>query len=160
GSNRVRTWWQRVLVSFAGPLAGFIFLGLIILGTHLASPQHLEAYLTILGWNFGLIDSASLQAIPNRELFAVLIQPTFQDTLFFDLFFINLLWGLLNLLPIWPLDGGQISRDVFTQVSHERGLQVSLGISFLVAAVLAINAVVGMNSPSHKGFIPYLPPGG
>ena len=31
-----------------------------------------------------------------------------------DLLQVNILWGLMNLLPIYPLDGGQIARELFT----------------------------------------------
>ena len=30
---------------------------------------------------------------------------------------INIMWGLINLLPIWPLDGGQITETVLSQVN-------------------------------------------
>jgi stage IV sporulation protein FB len=51
---------------------------------------------------------------------------------------INIFWGLLNLLPIWPLDGGQVSREVCSQVFRWKGLNVSLGISIAVAGLLAL----------------------
>ena len=33
--------------------------------------------------------------------------------LVWDLLFVNIFWGLVNLLPVFPLDGGQISRELF-----------------------------------------------
>jgi Zn-dependent protease len=54
---------------------------------------------------------------------------------------INLVWGLVNLLPVWPLDGGQISRDVCGGLWHERGVRASLGISTVVAGVIAAHAL-------------------
>ena len=70
---------------------------------------------------------------------------------------INLYWGLLNLLPIWPLDGGQISRDLFGWLMPGRGVSVALGISLLCAGVLAANSLA-----AHYGrpLIPLLPAGG
>jgi Zn-dependent protease len=58
-----------------------------------------------------------------------------------DLIWINLVWGLVNLLPVYPLDGGQISRDVCTGLWHDRGVRVSLGLSTLVAALIAVHAL-------------------
>jgi Zn-dependent protease len=55
-----------------------------------------------------------------------------------EMFYINVFWGLLNLLPIWPLDGGQISREVCGRVIPWKGVAVSLGISAVVAGVLAL----------------------
>src|SRR5437016_2491445 len=37
------------------------------------------------------------------------------------LLWINLFWGLLNLLPVWPLDGGQISGEVASALSPRHG---------------------------------------
>jgi stage IV sporulation protein FB len=66
---------------------------------------------------------------------------------------INWYWPLLNLLPVWPLDGGMIARDVLTGVSPGQGLRWSLGISVLCAGALAVNALLMvMGRPS---FIPY-----
>jgi Zn-dependent protease len=60
------------------------------------------------------------------------------------LFEINLFWGLLNLLPVWPLDGGQITRDFLIGVSPRNGLRLSLGISLVVAGLLAFSALAPM----------------
>jgi Zn-dependent protease len=57
------------------------------------------------------------------------------------LIWINLYWGFLNLLPIWPLDGGQISRDLLDWFSPERGVRMALGLSFVVSGLFAINAI-------------------
>jgi membrane-associated protease RseP (regulator of RpoE activity) len=46
---------------------------------------------------------------------------------------INLGWGLLNLLPVFPLDGGQIARHLFTHARSRNGLENSLKLSLLVA---------------------------
>jgi Zn-dependent protease len=58
----------------------------------------------------------------------------------FQLEFINLWWGLLNLLPIWPLDGGQVSRDFLGWLIPGQGVRASLGISIVVAGLLAVNS--------------------
>lgn len=51
---------------------------------------------------------------------------------------INLWWGLVNLLPVFPLDGGQISRHLLTAFRPREGLALSLQLSIGVAAVLAV----------------------
>lgn len=66
------------------------------------------------------------------------LEPNPRLGLAFDyLLAINWYWPILNLLPIWPLDGGQISRDVFLGVVPGRGLTWSLGVSLLTAGGLA-----------------------
>ncbi len=51
--------------------------------------------------------------------------------------FINFVWSLLNLLPILPLDGGQILRDVL----GPRWKNLVSNIGFVLAAVLCVWAV-------------------
>jgi Zn-dependent protease len=66
----------------------------------------------------------------------------------------------MNLLPIYPLDGGQISLELFTAGSARNGPRIALGLSFLLAALIAINSIVAANSEEHRGFVPWLPTGG
>ncbi len=52
--------------------------------------------------------------------------------------FINLWWGLVNLLPVYPLDGGQISREALTWWRPRGGFDISLKISLVVAGAAAV----------------------
>jgi Zn-dependent protease len=128
GSNREPHRWQRIAVLFAGPLAGFLLLGAVLLFAWYALPR---------------ID-------PEGDMEAL-------DEAVDMLFFMNLFWNLLNLLPIWPLDGGQISREVCTAVSPWNGARVALGLSFLLAGVLALHFLLAANG---RPLIPFLPGGG
>jgi Zn-dependent protease len=112
GSNALPRRWQRFLVSFAGPLAQFVLLGLVLLN------------------QFYLLPSAPQQW-----------QHQFKTFLSF-MFVINLFWPVLNLLPVWPLDGGQMAREVFGAVLRERGFAVTLMVSAALAAVLAVHCVM------------------
>ncbi len=109
GSNALPNRWQRILVSLAGPFAGFLFLGLVLMGARLLDNPHPSPLVKV-----GL----------------------------HDLLWINLGWGILNLLPIWPLDGGQVSRDLFEGILPGRGVKVALAVSALVAAFLAVHALL------------------
>jgi stage IV sporulation protein FB len=123
--NRIEPYrWQRIAVSFAGPAAGFLLFGLVWLAVNYGLPR----------WD-PLVDKPLLWA--TLEM----------------LWFMNLFWNALNLLPIWPLDGGRISQEVCTGLSARNGLRVSLGISFLVAALLAINAIMAQNG---RPLLPFL----
>jgi Zn-dependent protease len=51
---------------------------------------------------------------------------------------INLYWSALNLLPIWPLDGGQMSEVVLTRIHAGNGKRWAHIISLVLAGVLAI----------------------
>jgi Zn-dependent protease len=48
---------------------------------------------------------------------------------------ISIIWGIFNLLPIYPLDGGQISREIFLFFSPQKGLANSLIISLVTAGI-------------------------
>lgn len=55
------------------------------------------------------------------------------------LFIINLVWSLFNLLPIWPLDGSRILREVFVlgraRQADLRTQQVSFGLAVALGVV-------------------------
>jgi membrane-associated protease RseP (regulator of RpoE activity) len=51
---------------------------------------------------------------------------------------INLAWSLLNLLPIWPLDGGQISGVVLSMLNRRKGMSWAHVISLIVAGIVAL----------------------
>jgi len=70
---------------------------------------------------------------------------------------INLFWPILNLLPIWPLDGGRISYEVFDWLMPSKGIRVALGISLVLAGLLAAHSLA---AEFGQRLIPYVPVGG
>ncbi len=132
GSNHLHRRTQRMAVSFAGPLAGFVFLAALFLVLWLANREAFPVYVLMakLQLGFGLEDLEVLRGIehmPHPILLHVVL----------DLVFINLMWGLMNLLPVWPLDGGMICRDLFEGAWPDAGLVRSLGFSLIVAGLVA-----------------------
>ncbi|MGD0017999.1 MAG: hypothetical protein ABSD62_01980 [Candidatus Limnocylindrales bacterium] len=59
-----------------------------------------------------------------------------------DLIFVNLWWGILNLLPIAGLDGGNILTNLFVVVLGQRGKQPGLVAVALCSVVVAIGAIL------------------
>jgi len=102
-NNPPREAWQRLIVSAAGPLAGFALVGLV----------------------FG---SALLIAWPGRNSY---LGATFSFLLMMGIF-----WNLLNLLPIWPLDGGKIIRELFSLMRLRNPDILTHKISIVTAGVL------------------------
>lgn len=141
GSGNVETRWQRILVSFAGPLAGFLLFGVVCVFGLAYDPDGIVSLL-----------KASL-GVP----IAPLDWPSWLIELVFNLIWINLLWGLINLLPIWPLDGGQISRELFLQFCRNGAVRKALILSIVMASLFALNSLIGWLQ--DKPFIPYLPQG-
>jgi len=135
GSNRLAKRWQRIVVLFMGPGAEFLLLAAVLTGIWLWDPEAFGFYIDSIRGMLGLR--------VRGDFAAPLLSPILTEIVF-DLVFINLIWALLNLLPIWPLDGGQITRELFTAVSPENGAMQSLAVSIGVAALFAIHSLLSM----------------
>lgn len=59
------------------------------------------------------------------------------DAIGFSLF-INFVWNVANLIPVLPLDGGQISRELCCWLSPRRGMGISLMISMIISGTVAL----------------------
>ena len=126
GSRRVRnTGGVQILISLAGPAAGFLLAALVI--GALAATNH-QAIFYFFG-EFRPVGRGD--EIRNLQLLNVIN----------DLLFVNIYWGLLNLLPIYPLDGGQVARELLLAKSND-GIRQSLMLSFITAVVIAVFALV------------------
>lgn len=136
GSTSLASRAQRIAVSFAGPLAGFVYLGLVILAARLVRPDEFPQMVEFTKWWLGLSDQHFVGP------------PSMIQHIFFSLVIINLFWGLMNLLPIWPLDGGRISREIFAGLDPRNGDKVALGVSLVVAGLLAVQGIsIGLGRP-------------
>jgi Zn-dependent protease len=111
GSNTLNRGWQRFLVSFAGPLIQFVVLGITFLAAVFLLPKVPKVWQEPAAMTLGF------------------------------LFEINLFWPLLNLLPIWPLDGGQMAREVFVAASPRNGDAITLAVSAGAAGLVAFHCV-------------------
>ena len=58
--------------------------------------------------------------------------------LFNKLLEFNILWGLLNLLPVFPLDGGQIAQAAMVAKDPWGGLARSLWLSVFTGGIVAV----------------------
>jgi Zn-dependent protease len=156
GSNAMPNRWQRIAVSFAGPLAGFVYLAVLLGALYLKDPERVEiAVLESKAMLHLQSDTDQARAAELRPRRVLMWQhPTLLDFGVSYMVWINLFWGVFNLLPIWPLDGGQISRDLCGWISPRNGQIVSLGISFLLAALLAVQAIMASRG---QPLLPFLP---
>ncbi len=55
-----------------------------------------------------------------------------------SLLLVSVFWGAVNLLPIYPLDGGQIAREIIMRLNVREGMQLSLVISLVAAGAMAL----------------------
>ena len=120
--QRAFSTFAQVAISAAGPLAGFGLAALIVVAIILSGNS--------IVWGF--VFPYGLMVVPQG--FASV-------TLFYftgDLLFVSITWGLFNLLPVYPLDGGNISRELFLRFNTHEGIRRSLTLSFVTAAGLAV----------------------
>ena len=77
------------------------------------------------------------------------------------LLWFNIVWGLINLMPIWPLDGGQISRELFIKYNPWQGIPRSLMLSMIAAgAIVFISLNAEFNfAPELRAFLWFWPTG-
>jgi stage IV sporulation protein FB len=119
--------WQRIVVLLFGPGAGFLLLALV---------------LGIAGvfWRVNPVDVLALFVGPGNVGEALDRLPTAMTVrlAFLYLVEINLLWGLLNLLPIWPLDGGRVTEVVLGRINRFAATRWTHVVGLLTGGVLAL----------------------
>lgn len=114
---------EQVLVSFAGPLAGFLFAGLIVgLVALLGGVVFMSRMLWVLPMPAAFLPAAG--GVVNSIISTLL--------------WINVFWGYINLTPVFPLDGGQIARRLLVQADPWDGVRKSLWLSVVAGVVVAI----------------------
>jgi stage IV sporulation protein FB len=126
GASDLRPRWQRVVVYLTGPGIQLALYGALLLTEYRIGEKGMENMPEPAYITFGILKS------------------------------INLYWPLLNLLPIWPLDGGKVTREICSALSRD-GVRISLGISIAVAGFIAVHALIANHNANYR--IPYLPLG-
>jgi membrane-associated protease RseP (regulator of RpoE activity) len=145
-SQGERTPGQRLAVLIAGPGAGFLLLGLVFLVFSLVFKVTLAEHISVIAYQLGIstdtdfrrvvsalmkISPISLEAGPEQA------RPSLFFVAYENLVFINFAWNLINLLPIYPLDGGQITQVLLTQVNRSQGVRWSHIVSLVTAGICA-----------------------
>ena len=139
---------SQILISLAGPMAGFLLAALVV--AVLAATGHFR------GFRFDLwpIDRTFYDPIEILQDNTVKFSP--RDTMINDLLWVNIFWGLVNLLPVYPLDGGRVSREVLTISQPRRGIVQSLWLSIAAAGAVAVFGVIVLQSIFMAVFFGYL----
>lgn len=63
--------------------------------------------------------------------------------------FVNLIWNVVNLLPVWPLDGGHVARELLQWLRPRDGVYLSLMLGALTGGGVAVAAV--MKAMQNRG---------
>lgn len=130
GGSSTRTPVEQILISLGGPFAGFLLAGLVVLSA-IASGGIVQ-----VNWLLFVIPIPSVLVpgglIVNQIVGAML--------------WVNIFWGLINLLPVLPLDGGRVSQSLFVMADPWEGPRKALWLSIIVGAVVAVLSFVLLNS--------------
>jgi stage IV sporulation protein FB len=103
---------KEILISFAGPLAGFLLGGIIFGLTRFVGP----------------IDNIYVRFILG------------------ELMWVNIGWGIINLIPIIPLDGGSIMRNLYHWLKNPYDERTPLMISIVFGILGVVAALVVLRS--------------
>jgi stage IV sporulation protein FB len=112
--------WQRFFVLIMGPGAGFLLMGATIA-------------VACLWLGIRPVDAWNYQFVGGR-----IDPPKYAAYALFYLIYINLYWGIFNLMPIMPLDGGQIAMVFLTMHNRREGQRRAFILSVVTAGLLAI----------------------
>ena len=139
---------QRLVVLFAGPGAGFLLCAVTaVVFWAVVGPSPLDQA-TLIAYKLGL---SQTQGAFADKFFMVFDRQSEKGQFAFNTYSfmvqINLFWGLLNLLPVWPLDGGQIAQILLTMYDRYRGQRWGHVVSLLVAGALAVVAYLLTHEP-------------
>lgn len=124
-------WLQQIAISLAGPFAGFLFAGIV------AGVVELSGGFVVVSWVFGFV--------PMPFAFLPAAGDLVNETINI-LFWINIFWGLINLLPVFPLDGGKVSQQIFVRFDPWNGFRNALWLSVITGAILAIVGIAVFDS--------------
>jgi len=80
----------------------------------------------VFGFLIVIAAEASLRFLP--------IPPGYFRTIIDQTGWINFIWTIINLLPVMPLDGGQLLRIVMEKIFHAKGLRYT----FLIGAIFSL----------------------
>jgi len=114
---------QQVVISLAGPAAQLLLAAVVLL-LALASGHAIPVKGTLLA----LLIPARGEPIPNPVLHM------------FGLYLLvpSIFWALMNLLPVYPLDGGQVARNVLMMNNPATAIPNSLKLSIGVGGGVAV----------------------
>jgi stage IV sporulation protein FB len=123
---------QEIFISLAGPFAGFLFAALVIGGVIVSGGS------ITLSWLLGIIPVPASAMVPFGGIFL--------STIATLLLFVNIFWGLINLVPVYPLDGGNVARYALLQYDPRDGVRKSLWVSVIAGGIMAVVGLVSFGS--------------
>jgi stage IV sporulation protein FB len=122
---------QQIFISLAGPFTGFLFAVLITAASLALGGKVIPNYI------FGFIPLPMVLFPAGWELL---------NSFIMSLLWVNIFWGFVNLMPVHPLDGGNVTRYIFIQTDPLNGLRTSLWVSVITGAGVALAGLIFLHS--------------
>ena len=123
-SSGTRNPREQIAISLAGPFA------------QLAAAFVLMLFIAVSGAQI------PVPGFVANLLFLPIDQPPIQNEMArwfaIDFLLVSIFWAVFNLFPIHPLDGGQISRQLFIMFDRSTPIRNSLILSIITCAILAL----------------------
>ena len=123
---------QEIFISLAGPVAGFLLAVLVAVGATIVGGS------IITNWLFGVIPLPVAALLPfGGRVLSLLVTM---------LLWVNVFWGLINLVPVYPLDGGNVSRHLLLRADPIDGVRKSLWVSVIAGGLVALIGLLVLRS--------------
>jgi len=122
---------QEIFITLAGPGAGFLFAAILLALTGILGGSIVIT--TLLGFI-----PMPIAGFPGGN--------SVINLLIVSLLWVNIFWGLINLVPVHPLDGGNVARHLFIKSNPWDGLRKSLWLSVIAGGVVAVVGLVFLRS--------------
>lgn len=110
-------------------------------------PEGEGSDLKLEGWQLAIVSASGPLAGFALAAGTYLLIPALASTnagvvgaIYYHLVRINVVWGALNLLPVWPLDGGQVVRATLVQIAGDNGYAAARLLSLVTAGAIAVVA--------------------
>jgi Zn-dependent protease len=115
---------QEIFISLAGPFSGFLLAAFAIMGT------------LVVGGSVTMGTLLLVLPVPVNVVlpFGVAVLNSFV----LNLLWVNIFWGIFNLVPVYPLDGGHVTRYVLLKADPLNGVRKSLWVSVIAGISFAL----------------------
>lgn len=132
GYSRAPSQTQEIVISLSGPFAGFTFAALVVVGVSFSGG------LVLTNWLFGFIPLPLTAILPfGGKVLSMLVSM---------LLWVNVFWGLINLMPVYPLDGGNVARNLLVRYDPLDGMRKSLWLSVIAGGLIALAGLFVLRS--------------
>lgn len=122
---------QQIFISLAGPFAGFLFAGLVLAGSAALGATLVPNFI------FGFIPFPFVFLPVGGEIL---------NSFVMSLLWVCIFWGIFNLMPVYPLDGGHVIRYTLMQTDPVNGVRTSLWVSVIAGAAVAFAGFIFLRS--------------